>query len=271
MAVTAATGGCGRNNSSPTSPSPTNTSGISVPAGTLVFKTSPIDVDQIRFITPLGNLNPPAHGIPTDHIYFYFADPNARETPEARRTEFRAPADGVITTVFGGVGQETKVFVRQTSTFQYYIDHLIPSVALARGMTLTAGQVLGTTGSAYGIDLGVINDTLTLPFVAPTRYIGDTLHADAPLKYYEEPVRSQLYARVQRLGPEKDGRINYDIAGRLSGNWFVGGQTAAAAFAYDTYDPARVVISVMVGAQQGVFGIGAVSRNRRTSHRQLDG
>ena len=43
-----------------------------------------------------------------------------------------------------------------------HIDHLIPSVALARGMTLTAGQVLGTTGSAYGIDLGVINDTLTL-------------------------------------------------------------------------------------------------------------
>ena len=249
--------GCGHSGSGPTSPTPTGTSGINVPAGTLVFKASPIDLDQIRFMTPLGNLNPPAHAIPTDHIYFYFADPNARETPEARRTEFRAPADGVVTTVLGGVGQETKVFVRQTSTFQYYIDHLIPSAALARGMTLTAGQVLGTTGSAYGIDLGVINDTLMLPFVAPTRYIGDTLHADAPLKYYEEPLRSQLYSRVQRLGPEKDGRIAYDIAGRLSGNWFVGGQTAAAAFAYDTYDPARVVISVAAGGLQGVFGISA--------------
>ena len=258
VAALAVVDGCGdRNTSSPTSPSSANSSSITLPPGTLAFTQSPIDIDQIRFITPLGNLNPPAHAIPTDHIYFYFADPNARETPEARRTEFRAPADGVVTTVFGGVGQETKVFVRQTSTFQYYIDHLIPSVALARGMTVTAGQVLGTTGSAYGIDLGVINDTLTLPFVAPARYIGDTLHADAPLKYYAEPLRSQLYARVQRLGTEKDGRITYDVAGRLSGNWFVGGQTAAAAFAYDTYDPARVVMSVAVGALQGVFGINA--------------
>lgn len=258
MASIATAMGCGGGSGNgPTGPSSTNVTfaTINVPAGTLVLKASPIDPAQIRFVTPLGNLNPPAHTIPTDHVYFYFADPNARETPEARRTEFRAPGDGIVSTVLGGVGQETKVFVRQTSTFQYYIDHLIPSVNLSRGSAITAGQVLGTTGSAYGIDLGVINETLTLPFLNPSRYITDTLHADAPLKYYEEPLRSQLYARVQRLGPEKDGRINYDVAGRLSGNWFSGGPTAGAAFAYDTYDPARVVISVALGPMQGVFGI----------------
>ena len=225
-----------------------------VPAGTLTLSVSPIDVNEIRFITPLGNLNPPAHTIPTDHIYFYFANPS-NEQPAARRMPFRAPGDGVVTTVIGGVGQESKVFVRQTSTFIYYLDHLILTVPLERNSRVSAGQVLGTTGNAYGIDLGVTNDALTLNFITPSRYYYDTLHADAPLKYFQEPLRSELYARVQRIGPDRDGRIDYDVPGRLAGNWFTLAQAPGVAFAYDTYDPSRVVIATGAGFLQGVFGI----------------
>lgn len=222
-----------------------------------MFSASPIGQDRIRWITPLGNLNPPGHAIPTDHIYFYFADPEARESPEARRSEFYAPGNGTVTTVLGGVGQESKIFVRQTASFVYYLDHLILSAPLTRGSVVTAGQLLGTTGNAYGIDLGVINDAVTHNFIIPSHYIADTLHADAPLKYFEEPLRSQLYARVERLGDEKDGRIDFDVAGRLSGNWFVGGTQAVLSFAYDTYDPLEVRISTARGNPQGVFSIAA--------------
>jgi hypothetical protein len=244
-------------NVSPTQPTSTVPQPADVPPGTLTLRASPIDINEIRFITPLGNLNPPGHTTPTDHIYFYFANPST-EQPASRRMEFRAPGDGVVTTVLGGLGQESKVFVRQTSTFIYYLDHLILTVPLERNSRVTAGQVLGTTGAAYGIDLGVINDTLTLNFVAPSRYIYDTIHTDAPLKYFEEPLKSALYSRVQRIGSERDGRIDYDVAGRLAGNWFIANsQTAAAAFAYDTYDPDRVVICTAVGTLQGVWNIAA--------------
>src|SRR5689334_8944172 len=87
---------CGRS-TGPTAPSATASSSVpqpaDVPAGTLRLRVSPIDVGEIRFITPLGNLNPPAHTIPTDHIYFYFANPSTEQSG-ARRMEFRAPGDG---------------------------------------------------------------------------------------------------------------------------------------------------------------------------------
>lgn len=256
LAVTmSACGGGGSSLTSPTGSTPTATT----PGGPLVFRASPIDLAAIRWITPLGNLNPPAHALPTDHIYFYFANPDAGEQPEARRTSFFAPADGTITDVFTSATiPDVKVFVRVSATTSYYIDHLIPDAPITRGMTLTAGQRLGTSGSAYGIDLGVVNSSLTLGFVNPLRYTNsDSLHADAPLKYYEEPLKSTLYAMVQRIGSERDGRIDFDVAGRLSGNWFSEFGSFPLAFVYDTYDPSQVRLSIIGLAQTGVFAIGA--------------
>lgn len=241
MVVAALTAACG---SDTTAPSSGGSSALTAAAGPLVFRASPIDQAAIRWITPLGNLNPPDHTLPTDHIYFYFAAPDAGESPVTRRTAFFAPADGTVETLLGGAQVESKLLVRATPTVQYYLDHLIPDATLSRGTAITAGQRLGTTGSAYAVDLGVINQAVTLSFVNPSRYIGDTLHADAPLKYYAEPLRSQLYARVQRIGGELDGRIDHDVAGRLAGNWF--GELNAAAqlvFAYDTYDPSQVRVA----------------------------
>lgn len=111
------------------------------------------------------------------------------------------------------------------------------------------------TGSVFDIDLGVVNDSVNLTgFVNPARY-GDGVHTDAPLKYYMEPLRSQLYAKVQRIGSERDGKIDYDIAGRLSGNWFTP-DSIPLVFGYNTYDPTDVVISVSAGlARTGLYAI----------------
>jgi hypothetical protein len=249
---------CGGSPSAPdTTSTPTNP-GAGFPAATLSLTASPIAQSAIRWITPLGNLNPPDHTLPTDHIYFYFANPNGGESPQVQRTPFFAPGDGTATFIIGGgAGQETKVIFRQTATFSYYLDHIILDAAMKVGDKVTAGQRLGTTGNAYAVDLGVINDAITVPFLVPARYnSGDSLHADAPLKYFSEPIRSQLYARVERLGADLDGTINYDIAGRLSGNWFATVNTALPfSFAYDTYDPSRVLLSIGSGTLQGVWSI----------------
>lgn len=94
----------------------------------------------------------------------------------------------------------------------------------------------------------------------PARHPDETRHGDAPL-------RSELYARVNRLGPEKDGRFDYDVPGTLSGNWFQEGLPPSIsanpeawsrhlAFARDNYDPSSIRIS-MGGALGpiGAFGI----------------
>jgi hypothetical protein len=215
-------------------------------SGNLVFTVSPIDPSTIAWITPLGNLNPPDHATPTDHIYFYIANPDNGESPLARRAAFYAPANGTVTNVYGGTGQESKLFIRVTQALAYYLDHLILDPGITVGTVLTAGQRVGVTGTAYAVDLGVVNNAVTLAgLVSPSRYTDETIHCDAPLKYFEEPLRSQLYARVQRLGAELDGKIDLDVAGRLSGNWYseIGGTTAVS-FAYNTYDPSQVRIAV---------------------------
>jgi len=253
IAVAAGSSACGSSPSGPSGNTTTNNPGAGFPAGTLSLTASPIDQSAIRWITPLGNLNPPSHTVPSDHIYFYFADPNAGESIVGRRTPFFAPGRGTVTFIIGGAGQESKVMFRQTSTFSYYVDHVILDAAMPLGTVVTAGQRIGVTGEAYAVDLGVVNDSITVPFLVPSRYNMESLNADAPLKYFSEPLKSQLYARVQRLGPQLDGLINYDVAGRLSGNWFLQGNTSLAiAFVYDTYDPSRVLISSS-GLPLGVY------------------
>jgi len=256
--VSVAAAACGGSSSTaPSSTSGNHLSGSNFPLGPLALTHSIIDPGAIRWITPLGNLNPTSHTLPTDHIYFYVANPNAGESPVTNRTTFFAPGNGTVTFVIGGAaGQESKIIVRQTSTHSYYVDHVILSSAVSIGTVVTAGQVLGTTGSVYAVDLGVINDSLTVSFINPAHYTdGDSLHADAPLQYYVEPVRSQLYAKVQRLGAELDGIINYDRAGTLAGNWFPVFGNLPLSFAYDTYDPSLPLISIGIGAFPGVFAM----------------
>lgn len=259
VAVTALSLACG--GSSATSPTQVDTSihnAANFPSGTLVLRNSVIDPSAIAWITPLGNLNPPDHTLPTDHIYFYVTDPNTGFPLNTAHVPFYAPGDGTVNWMLGGAGQESKIIVRQTSTYQYYLDHLILAAGINVGTVLTAGQQIGTSGNAYAVDLGVINDNAPLGFINPARYNdGETLHADAPLKYYTEPLRSQLYARVQRLGADRDGAINFDKAGTLSGNWFSQFGNFPLSFCYDTYDPSVPLISIGVGTWQGVFGLAA--------------
>ena len=74
---------CGGSGSSPTLPGTSMTSPFPA-TGTLAFKVSPVDQNVIAWITLLGNLNPPDHATPTDHIYFYIANPDTGESPLIR-------------------------------------------------------------------------------------------------------------------------------------------------------------------------------------------
>ncbi len=261
---------CGGNSvSSPDNPIASGPTTVAPTSGPFTLRASPIEPAQIDFILPLGNLNPPGHTFPTDHIYFYVGFLR----PEIRGVPVFAPGDGTVRTIFNRDQPDVKIYVRATSTVTYYIDHVVLDPQIREGMQVTAGQRLGTSGTGgFGIDFGVVNDALTLTgFVNPARYPTDTIHADAPLKYYVEPMRSQLYGMVRREGGDRDGKIDFDVAGRLIGNWFLEGlpvsesaQPAAwpkhLAFVFDNVLPTerRIAIGGTL-ALTGQFGVDAAA------------
>jgi hypothetical protein len=224
--------------------------GAGVAPGTALFTQSPIDVSVISSIVPIGNLNPPDHTLPTNHAYFFH--------PSAANADVRAPAAGTVGTITRGAdGGDDQLIVTAAPGFDYYLAHIRLDAGVAQGARLTAGQRLGVTASAAGaMDLGIINNAVTLFFARPERYIPGTLHGDSPLKYFADPVKADLYAKVARSGGDKDGQINFDQAGRLAGNWFApdllpvsatenfGNGPKHLAFVRDVTDPSRVRISI---------------------------
>ena len=107
--------GCGSSSTSPATPAGSS-GGSSFPSGSLSLTASPIAQGATKWITALGHLNPPQHTLPTDHIYFYFANPNAGDSPVALRTPFFAPGNGTVTFVIGGAPLQVRSKWSTTST-----------------------------------------------------------------------------------------------------------------------------------------------------------
>jgi hypothetical protein len=239
---------------------------LPVPTFATALYFSPIDLDKVEYLEPLGCVNPAGHTFPTDHVYFYYNLGTATHQYDPNFIlPVYAPASGRINFILeaGGPRTDTKIMVQVNANFIYYLDHIILDSTLAMDSMVTAGQRVGVTGSAFAMDLGVINTNITLPgLINPARY-GYTMNTDSPYKYYPEPLKSQMYALVNRISADKDGRIDYDIKARLIGNWFhesvkiedSNGPIAwpkSISFAPDSYDPSQMVIGL--GGYIGIVG-----------------
>jgi hypothetical protein len=194
---------------------------------------------------------PWGHTLPTDHMYLYH---HIRETGPPPPLTVTAPAPGQIRdAVTFAAGQ--RVDIRVNDEYHYWLGPITLAAGLAPGSRVEAGAVLGVTAGPT-LDFAVLKLSMQLPFANPARYGRDTLSADSPMKYFDAPVRAALIARQQRAG-DPDGRINYDVAGTLAGNWFdeslpvsesgLGGDERGKlkiSFARDVYQPSRQRISM---------------------------
>ena len=135
--------------------------------------------------------------------------------------------------------------------------------------------MIGKVG-AQGIDFSVHDTRVTLEgLLIPEHYPGEAwkIHTVDPSDYFQEPVRSQLLEKNPRKTAPYGGKIDYDIKGRLVGNWFMegtvdyggGGSQEQSGFcgnrpcpywnghlaiAYDHIDPLQIRISI--GAETGI-------------------
>ena len=231
-----------------------------------VLVASPLALDQIQEIIPLGNLNPAGgHVFPADHIYFDYGQ-------KAGLTVF-APAGGTVRSVRTQSRGDLKIEVQVDPNVDYYLAHIDVEPEFKVGSKVMPGQRLGTVSGRSMLDLGTTDARVRVSGLTdPSRYPEPTLHATSPLSLFSEPLKKQLYAKVRRTGPDKDGRFDLDRRGRLVGNWFhqslsVKGSSRGEpqvwarqlAFAYDVLDPQRVRVSV--GGTVGPAGIYAVTGN----------
>ena len=88
-----------------------------------------------------------------------------------------------------------------------------------------AGQVIGKVGNQT-FDFALIDTTTTRKgFVKPEQFLKRDPwkpHTVDPFDYIDEPLRSELIAKDARKVPPFGGRIDYDIDGKLMGNWYRG-------------------------------------------------
>lgn len=228
-----------------------NGASLGAPVFEFAFSVSPLDLDQIREIIPLGNLNPAGgHVFPTDHIYFDYGHKPGLAV--------LAPAAGTVRAIRDQLRGDLKIEIQVDANLAFYLAHLELESGVVVGSKLTAGQKLGRTSGKSMLDLGASDVRIHLAGLAnPSRYPPSTIQCISPLALFAEPLRTLLYAKVTRKGEDKDGRIDLDIPGRLVGNWFQeslpakdssrGDQAFWAkqlSFAYDVHEPKDVRVSI---------------------------
>ena len=215
--------------------------------GPVDFTVLPVALDAIFRATPLGNTNAPGHILPTPHIYFYLngSDP----------VEVRAIAQGTIRSVYYNehIDDYSIEFIH-TSTFHSYFGHIEDILpAIYEGATVQAGDLIGYGNPATGaVDLGVIDYELTLNFITPGRYHEHFLFCGNPYIYFTDSLRTLLYTKNPRTEEPRGGKIDFDIDGRLCGNWFLEGTPVTweassylyddnqLCFVYDKYNPSQI-------------------------------
>lgn len=262
-------------------------------SGPVQFGTSPMDPKDVGVILPYGGMVG-AHVTPIDHMYFspvIFNSP--RDTYEVR-----AMADGVITSISertqnvtdvnNGSPKEAEYQMKfwYTCDFASYYD-LVTSLSprlkaefdahknggsASVQIKVTEGEVVGRIGGQT-LDFAVYDYTKILPgFIVPEHYLAESwkLHVVDPFQYFTEPVKQQLLALNIRQAEPREGKIDYDMDGKLVGTWFkegnngfgeTGGENAAPwrahlSFVYDSIDPSMLIISIGdFGGQSQQFAI----------------
>lgn len=248
------------------------------------FTVIPFDTTDITALVPLGNLNPPAHTFPSDHMYFYCFTSQASLNIKSpgnvtifRITRMRidagAPNERVDYSICMGsdksylywshVSQLSPRLLAAVNNFStakcekpYATGgSLFEPCYLDLSLTATPGEVLGiakTKGGLAGMDFGaVINGT-----------------GANPLDYFDAAARAQLErklgrydGKVKRTIQPLEGESMQDVMTTAMGNWYRQGMARKPednhiALVKDNIDPRKQAFSVgnnLPGLPSGVY------------------
>ncbi|MBI5774680.1 MAG: hypothetical protein HZA89_13170 [Verrucomicrobia bacterium] len=261
--------------------------GLAEGKGPVKLKTFPLRVEDINHINPMGMMAS-GHTTPNDHLYLV-----AKETPDKGKLyDVLAVADGHVVTIQwrpnppGGQAQfdptvfdravDLKVTLEHAATVWSYVDHLVevsefirkeagerlkPGQPVLLRVPVKAGQVIGKVRGGFTFDFALIDTTTTRKgFVRPEQFLKRDPwkpHTVDPFDYIDEPLRTRLLAFNARKTPPLGGKIDYDMDGRLAGNWYREGTGGYAGldrrwdywvghltFGYHHLAPSVVIVSI---------------------------
>jgi|GEM_PF-3516728 len=198
---------------------------LTMPSGKAELIYPILHLNEIKSLTFLGQVNPPGHTFPTDHIYFGPDYSKRNDIP------IYAPASGRIIYIekYPDPLVDHTIRVAVTDTFTYYIMHFDLDDNYEVGDMVVAGSQIGVTGSSYYVDFGVYDKDVINYFIRPP-VDGKAIHSGKPISYYPEFLRSQLYGLIKPwydpdyINTQGDGEFAVDKLGSLSGNWFMEGK-----------------------------------------------
>lgn len=214
------------------------------PVGRITLTHLPVDPAQVVAFMGLGNLNV----LPEDHGGFFTPREGWYGAPTI---PVRAPADGSVTHIrrdwlpfFAPHGEDLALTIRVSTTMVVSFGHLSdfspaiwavaaafqPGSAHDVDIPVRAGDIIGYIGTQGALDWYIGDSELNLTFVNPSRYPQPWLISGCYHDYYAEPQRGQLRALTIRTVEPVCGRIDYDVPGRIAGNWFLEGEVPPTAF-----------------------------------------
>ncbi|MCL0029296.1 hypothetical protein M1N23_04060 [Dehalococcoidia bacterium] len=257
------------------------------------FTSTFFPTDLITAIEPMGRTSPQnSHVTPTDHLYIhreysagneYVLAPGDGYIVKVQRAREDAPLS--ISDEQGRFrGEQAKplvpdyrvVMMHSCTLFTIFIHlgELAPTVSEALGsiprgetwragynrepIPLKAGDPIARYGS-QNLDWSVHDaNTVLEGFVAPARYDNEAfkIHTVDPFQFYRGPVRAALLDKVLRTTEPRAGKIDYDIEGRIIGNWSLEGTNDSLDaktqlyIGYGYIDPTQLRISI--GSDMGI-------------------
>lgn len=220
------------------------------PDGKVLFTHSPIDIGGAKWFIGMGEPNV----MPKDHGGFVLAVPYVFPAS----VPVLAVADGVIILASNGTRAVPNIPDAPQSVWgREYNDHLLvlkvsksvqvnyahvttfhPTLATKLGnlpkdevghnvaVEVQGGDTLGFVGPHAAMDFSVTDFSLELNFLNPSRYPTNHPFAAHVFDYFQEPVLSQVLEITPRQIPPRGGKVDYDIEGRIVGNWFLEGTTS---------------------------------------------
>jgi len=224
---------------------------------TIKFSKPVVPLDKLTTTMPYGMMVS-GHVTPIDHAYFGI---KSLSIPKASRTEndyvsVTSPADGVITEL-GSLGSPTShrvVINHGCNVFTVYMVLNKPSGVLSESFSklsnngylslnipIKAGQEFGLQRDNM-LDFNVFDGTQWLSgFANPHAYLtGDTYkpYTADYLPFFTEDIRTVLENSLQRTSAPRIGKIDQDIVGSASGNWFLAGTNGYGGGLLSSYENA---------------------------------
>lgn len=240
------------------------------------FSVSPADVSEMYEIYPLGGIGPPGHTLPTMHMYLHL---NAGQS-STEIFPLLAPGDIYITNISSDSDDiepsRTEYVINfslceEVTGYFNHVKELSDELAAAIAqveceqwttnpgnicsknffLEVAAGTQIGGVGHLQGnFDLGMRDTRVELDFANKTRYTSKAANVVCPFDYFANDIRNTLMGKIKRTADPVCGKVMYDIAGTLQGNWYYasgatdGSGSEHLAFVFNNHNPQTPLISV---------------------------